>query len=412
MQGFGMQAEQTWNELNEPNRVFNLEQGRYLTTAYDVFETVGPGNGDVWITNGTVLVPNFTPYLPPNGVDDDQVGLEPFRIRNWIRNWAQRGADDDDYMPALADTMAEANVNWCDMCDVFALHSPEPGGGGGSTPADRAVRFNLCTTDPDISGWLSDVPAPPLPRVDATTCESCVPGSISVGGVCEPCTGNDVQVGNACVTCPGGTLANPQHTECLACAADEIIMGGACAACPFGQGANADHTTCMACPVDDTLDYSLVTGDPCLVEDLAALTPSPADTCPELFVVDIVNLNPPTGELARVWLTPAMGVLGSVCPTSLARTSVGDPAGAIPLSENVLRENGVWFELGCDGDLLCDSMCTLSGQIIITPELMAILGGSLRVVASFQSPAGPEPASLGVSDSSQVLGGGCGPVSR
>ena len=91
----------------------------------------------------------------------------------------------------------------------------------------------------DLGSACERCPAGLQPTTDAGACETCAPGTFSVGFGCEPCEAgseaNDDQIGCTACLVLGANLFSPP-------------AGSACEACPIGRAPGDNRTDCAKCP--------------------------------------------------------------------------------------------------------------------------------------------------------------------
>lgn len=109
---------------------------------------------------------------------------------------------------ALDATMRGAGWNWCQRCDVLALHTP-------ANASDNLTAKQLLETcsGPNIDPFLlltnlpSGGPPAPYANLDATTCTPCPPSyAPDDNGVCQYCP--YTVIGDDCVQCPANATIN------------------------------------------------------------------------------------------------------------------------------------------------------------------------------------------------------------
>lgn len=122
------------NATNAENNTFAgaiLRDVTLFTDAFDgqiVTENV-PSNGADWsqLSSGGVL----TISSPPGaGGDDELVSLPGSAFPDWVTHVMQRGTSltEDNVFGALDDAMIDNQVNYCERCQVFWLHTVDSGG--------------------------------------------------------------------------------------------------------------------------------------------------------------------------------------------------------------------------------------------------------------------------------------------
>jgi len=157
---------------------------RLATLLHDVFDGGGhghrandPSDADMWTTSPGGGAPlQFSPYGFSNTDSNiEQVALpgtalpELIGIFTWdpIQPFGQTLTDKGLHR-AINTVMEDHGVNWCDRCEVLALHSE-------LTANETAPHLHsVCLADPA----LADIGAPPVPldRMDHATCAECPPG--------------------------------------------------------------------------------------------------------------------------------------------------------------------------------------------------------------------------------------------
>jgi hypothetical protein len=264
-----------------------------------------------------------------------------------------------DYFGGLSDAMAVRQFNWCDRCEVFAVHEHRPTNtmgvltgdpsfyvprGGRTGFADHFDRWKICHASSKIETWLGS--SAPEPFLNITSgCEACPLLHYSAGGICEPCPAGSVPRGDHCEPCDGGTVPDPNTNLCAGCGRYEITQGNSCVACPVGQVADRATNTCVLCPPDLTID--LATFASCSSQTF--ITPpvsSGTDACPDQTWVDVINLSASGGCTGYAGVGIDVGVEGQAglgefdCPLYSASLEVFDPAFQTLFSGN---GPGDWF---------------------------------------------------------------------
>ncbi len=208
------------------------ELARFESLIYDAFDradttqrfTDEPGNGDVWMTD---LNTNLVEVSPAGYIanSDENVSLPGGAWRTWVARWLDRGAvaNKANVIGGLVDTMADQGYNWCDRCELLALHdaatpasalggSEDPSGQPAPTMAERSARWLACTQSADIKGWLGVPPAANL-SMDAS-CSPCPLHNIAnASGACQPCPSGAYAYDNQCVPCDHGVSATAEMCD-------------------------------------------------------------------------------------------------------------------------------------------------------------------------------------------------------
>lgn len=245
---------------------FHGELGRVLTTMHDAFDGWArhegnvPSNADVWEDDGAGL---YTPASISSGnAYDESVKLPGHALRTLV---GRMGAiDEDSLMSGLAATIREEGYDWCDACEVFALHDSR------SSTGTREEKYITCEMAP-IAGWLGAAPDATDPTscnfracpegmgLTVDGCVTCGEGTVSDGrSPCEECPDGSVVVDNQCVscdaagtctpTCPGRTGLDA-NGECVDCAVDEVSVDSQCEPCPAGMLVDPVANECVVdCP--------------------------------------------------------------------------------------------------------------------------------------------------------------------
>jgi hypothetical protein len=204
-----------------------------------------PGNGDIWVRNATgKLVYDLTATTPSRGYGNnadtlDRVAAPASAFLTLADELAGRLAPfglgesitDSTFYHSLDIMLNAEEVNWCDRCKMFALHSTIT-----AEPSNVKESFEACRSDTLIGDAVGAPPEPDLRINDAT-----------------------------CTPCP------PQHTS------DD---NGQCVFCPNTIVGN----TCSVCPSDVVLDRATDTFG--AFDSSASVS---GDTCPEVFIVEIQN---------------------------------------------------------------------------------------------------------------------------
>jgi hypothetical protein len=205
------------------------ELARFEGLFYDAFDrsdsierfTNAPGNGDILSEGPTGLGVSPVPYIANQ---DENVSLSGRAWRSWVQHWLERGRTPNpaNVVGGLVQTMADYGFNWCDRCELVALHSrdtapssfsADPTGASPPTFSQRQLRWQACATSPELQSWVGPAPAP---RLNMTpTCTPCpLHNFVDSNGVCQPCGPNEVARGGSCQTC-GTNFASSDSEECI-----------------------------------------------------------------------------------------------------------------------------------------------------------------------------------------------------
>lgn len=298
----------------EPRNLYRDQVARLVSTFHDAFDhtvewrgTLRPTNADAWqhivFANGDRLVvagPDAGRFQPD--VDDD-VALFGSAIHDWLVEAAHQplGAEWGAMQTALAEVMFDRSVNWCDACELFAMHDRVID----STALLVREVWQACA---DPLGELVQIVGPPIdPAMRySASCGFCPNNHRSdENGVCIPCNlQNRERIdGNACVQCDSGQIADPSTHSCVPCNDAQITVGNSCTACPFPHRADRATNTCEACPPDFVSDMSVLQpGIDCLEPALNILfNGAPNDLCPDEIWLEIANVD----RLATTGATPS-----------------------------------------------------------------------------------------------------------
>src|SRR5690606_36220862 len=291
--------------------------------------------------------------------------------------------------------------------------------GPARTFSQRWARWDACLTDAEAErvGRLNvGRPADPNLNLDAA-CLPCLPLEFADpmnGGQCTPCPAGSVPRGTQCQACPSGE-APRANNECTPCEANEIVVAGACVPCAFGQGADSTGQMCVDCDLDDTLDFGAGTSA-CSPHPTATLQSAMGDDCPDVFVVDIENFDPPSGEFGFVTVFPEGEPAEAACQTVVSRISGALPdgmGGFFPPSE--ISTPGFYFdtcpepsEAPCSQDteecLICDRNCLAAATVAASGMDLAALGNTMRITAQVSAGGAPIPGVIRLSESNGGFG--------
>jgi hypothetical protein len=166
-------------------------------------------------------------------------------------------------MKALARTMRDEGVRWCDACDVLAYHydqnrmvmpPPAPGVAATTTPAPRE-RWDLCASAAErIRDWMEGAPPPePSFNLDAATCAACPAQHHSPAGACMACPPGHIAVRNVCTACNLGSVPAPTENRCQCVGPRHVnTPEGLCRECGTNEIATGP-TTCTPCNLGSTV---------------------------------------------------------------------------------------------------------------------------------------------------------------
>jgi hypothetical protein len=254
---------------------FEGQTARVATTMHDAFdghliwnaggEADKPSNADMWVENASGLFV-FSWDNHDCQAYDETVALPGSAFYDVVARLD--GFGQNRLLYSLADTMFDHGYDWCEICDVFAIHDASLAGVPNPSPLDR---YTACAAAP-IASWLGMAPNNQLPGScnfagcpDGTipdylgnACVACAPGQVEVDGwECQSCPTGAVVIDNQCRYCQPGappdqcTTACPGRTElqngvCVECDWAEVSIDGVCQPCPEGQ-VRQDNTCVVTC---------------------------------------------------------------------------------------------------------------------------------------------------------------------
>ncbi|HOU91759.1 MAG TPA: tumor necrosis factor receptor family protein, partial [Polyangiaceae bacterium] len=248
-----------------------------------------PGNADYYNVTGASLQLRNTGWVTLHGaLRDENVSLPGTVIDDWVQSWLPM----EDFphfsvggaMAALAATMYDQGVTWCDACELFALHEA----GTPLTPFNDL--WNACTQG-RLAGYLG-VPPDDRLNMDPTDCEPCGPLFYvdPTDGICKPCPAGEVAITGGCEPCPSGQVPRADGS-CDACADDQFAQGNVCVDCPDGWLRDGASNTCVPCPTDLVVDWPTAgaTCEPTVIPVDTA--PAANDACPGDLIVEVTGLS-------------------------------------------------------------------------------------------------------------------------
>lgn len=236
---------------------FRTQISRVETTLHDAFDGHGArksdvtGDGDLW-QGASVLHTNDTGYGDSH---DESIALPGQCLPSVINRWDDRGEllRDSSFLGGLADTMKDpacGGANWCQVCQLFALHQ----GVASANPNDA---WAACAQMP-VSDWIGAPPSGSV-NLDSATCSPCAPHQQSVRGSCVACAPGQIFSAGTCQGCPSGT--EPVAGQDACCAPGQKQVNGQCvAACPSRQVFQGG--LCVACPESNIIVDNLCVGCP------------------------------------------------------------------------------------------------------------------------------------------------------
>jgi hypothetical protein len=386
-------------------------------------ETDQPWNGDVLKSAG---VYSTTPYL---GFADENVSLGGSAWKKWAERWAELGPNvSREGIIGSLHHVAKQSHNWCQRCELFALHDKDGKNVQGradldamATAQDRWARWKQCK-DYKIDYFGE---TPPEPHLNLSpSCTPCAPGEFADtknGGVCTACPTGEIPRGNACEKCLPGLVPGPNN-ECVARGVGQISVGNVCTACAFGQGADRATNTCVDCTPDASLDWNTL-GDPgcqaVLAEVKAQPTPAANDICPDYTWIELKNLDALVAQQRDTLNievvpedlfsgpfagsgTPLSGIIQKLlCPTySLALLGytprLGDPNVAWGMDHGQSDAKGHWGS--CVGEPWCENLddesCLWNARVEYTAPEITAAGNRVRFLAVAAQGSGLVPLRL------------------
>ncbi len=377
-----------------------------------------PGNADYYLdVSGTSLQLSNTGWVNLSGaLRDENVSLPGTVIDDWVQSWWPM----EDFphfsvggaMAALAATMYDRDVTWCQACELFALHES----GTPLTPFNDL--WNACTQG-RLAGYLG-VPPDDRLNMDPTDCEPCEPLSYvdPTDGICKACPAGSVAITGGCDPCPAGQIPRADGS-CDACADDQFAQGNVCVDCPDGWLRDGSSNTCLPCPADLVLDWptARATCGPTVIP--VDSTPAADDVCPDDLVVEVTGLSSGGPLIPAVTSpeSPSCGerdaTFGVVDPAGYELWYYHSPAGSpVNLCANIVCELGncdprcvtIWED---DKMVSCDWLCLEEAHCSwVTPPSVSWPDG-VRLVVN-----GPHNVSATLSLAPEEYPEQCGPILR
>lgn len=183
----------------------------------------------MWQAGAGGLVLSPTPFIANQ---DEKVSLPGTAWRTWVTRWTNRGLTPNrsNVIGGLVQTMADYGFNWCERCDLLALHdkttalsarSPDPSPPEPEPPySQRFLRWHACTTSGEIQSWLGPPPGQ-YQKLNAS-CSVCpLHNILNAGGNCQPCPVGHIAVVtdsthpfDHCVSCAPGA-PSPLNETCV-----------------------------------------------------------------------------------------------------------------------------------------------------------------------------------------------------
>ena len=264
-------------------------------------------------------------------------------------------------MRALSLTMEDNDDDWCNRCDLFALHEEETMGVGSitnpnndraATPAARWQRWQQCAGSDRLTDILG---APPEPWLNVDdNCNPCANQQFANNGMCDDCAADQVGRGDHCEDCDPGTIPGPGN-QCLGCGPQEISVGGDCVPCRQGEGADKTTNTCVECPADVVIDWNDVPQGECfdtavapLPANYATISP-PGDVCVNQLWYEVTGLDQVVargGDSIAFFINPAEMPMDELTCTQrqhqLEQYRFVDTAVALWEGVETRIVNGVW----------------------------------------------------------------------
>lgn len=315
---------------------YEAEIAHVASLIHDAFDTSAtrgsgpatdrPSNGDLWQqfgvqptpsdlrTDASLVRPATSGFI---GVLDETVQLGGGGWRDWTRHWLDGhswglhpvAVVDGAYVPrwdvadasydvlsGLADAIYDAGYDWCQVCELFALHDPNFAGTNSGSNGElldfssRTERWEACLTGSLYRRSILDSIGAP-PRMDLQMdrgCHACEEREVldPVTGLCTPCGAREIIEALQCKACPAGTVADHDSNQCVSCGAGAIVVGNHCESCGVGYYANASTGFCGLCPADATIDLGAIDLGECGGSAAVELTGATGDValCPDYWV--------------------------------------------------------------------------------------------------------------------------------
>jgi hypothetical protein len=215
-----------WTEVEK--YPFYDELARFESLIHDAFDRAdstqrfsnSPANGDVlrYTTPGS---PGSLLEVAPTGYianADENVSLSGGAWKAWVKHWLERGrpAVKNTVIGGLVQTMQDEHHNWCDICELLALHDQKSSLASIADPTGQVMSFDqrysswtTCAWSPEIKTWLGAPPAANL-SMDAR-CRPCpLHNFVDANGACQPCPAGMVANGNKCSPCEYGASSTSE----------------------------------------------------------------------------------------------------------------------------------------------------------------------------------------------------------
>ncbi len=236
---------------------------------------------------------------------------------------------DSTVYTAAAATAATVDMNWCDLCELLALHAH-----GSEIPelddptAEPTIKqlLQTCITSPTIRPalefTLAQLPEP-SGRIKVSDCSACPAGTVSDdNGICQPCAGTIH--GNSCDTCPVDKFVD----------SDSIVINAGLAI-PTNTSIAVNDVCPEVFVVEVDRPNDIVTAGGKLHFAYNAAPPITATNCQQLYEMNAEQLI--NGSFSVVATQSATGVL--LCPNGQCSctTSVQSFAESAVADNNPLR---------------------------------------------------------------------------
>jgi hypothetical protein len=334
-------SDTSWGDCDGPDPVHGLAPACRMGTGPQVPGTTPnpciPGTGDA----GVSCVASESVALPGSSLPDFGHALQV--ISDSAFNPGQSGGQpyltDQGVFTAVDLVMVNAGVNWCQRCQVLALHATSNAGDTKNAQQLLQLCFNGSTNnpngDPSLMAWNlpsvtpSTAPDPSL-RVDAVTCQ----------------------------LCPPNKFPDPNGQCTIDCPADFVVDGRTAPLATLSEPTTATGLTSDSCPGEfivevDNPDQFFPRGATSVGGSLSVTSPSP-QSCAQTFTLTFSDLPGTTGFVAEQTVNdtgafqPASGLFLASCGTLPAITFSSPtqlPHGSSPIRFVTPVVPGVSFSL-------------------------------------------------------------------
>jgi hypothetical protein len=409
---------------------FHDEICRIESLVFDAFDTSSLDSrnanfvtkGDFWQWDGTNLRFSPSAFIASS---DESVAIGGAGWSNWVSLWLERGRvpNKANVLGGLVDAMVFARYNWCDVCEVLAIHST-------ATPVDarmtdttgnltfdmRNERWQACLANKTMRNLL---PEPPNQYGNFDLgCNACPSRSVfsTYALVCVPCDANQISRGNKCVNCPEGQVPTSAN-ECSGCSDKAIAVGTSCVPCAVGSTPNGDQTACVPCKVDAVIDWSSVIDASTCSKDAEfdmVEVQATNDNCPDEFWVEFAGVETLVEKnMNRVTFSAAPDeslLTASNCSSVDSHVEVWrDSVNASGSTKKWMygdNETGTWHsEIKCGGTNICvDYPCDGEAKVVVD---LTVPAGMQRLFVGAGTLQGNSPTGVFTATGSSAFPG-CG----